>query len=214
MGLADFILSVRGTGQGMTHEQVLARAARDREPEAFAFGPEDDDDRMAELLTRGYVPGAMQNLSLELARAQELLEAEQAKLRRSARQAELLRREHDLGKIGAFDLMRMSDDEGDPGRVMMLESRIASLRGQLAEMTGRAAIPPDPAKAAMRSAQLAEAERLLARSREVGSDPFMREQVAAFDARRSGAPDCAECAEAGASAEESALIHRVPGVAG
>jgi hypothetical protein len=63
-----------------------------------------------------------------------------------------------------------------------------------------------------------EGARLLRQAREQGGDPFMRQQVAAFQVRQGRRPSavrsepvtCPGCLEAGATAEESFLIHADP----
>jgi hypothetical protein len=159
VGFADFILKNRGApGEGHTLEQVFARAARpDKPPE-----PYDDDDRQAALLTRGYSPGLMSQLSQQLGDVQAELEAEREKVESGKRRAEHVRRAHDAGQLRAWDIPAALGDEGDPGRVAQLERRAASLRAQIADVTEAISPPerqaPSPVEAAAQRAQQALAQ--------------------------------------------------------
>jgi hypothetical protein len=161
-GFADFILAHRAPpGEGHTLEQVFARAAqaRDREPER-----DDPDDKAAALLTRGYSPGMISQLSQQLGDVQAELEAEREKIEQGAHRAAVIQRAHKAGRLDAFAVMRAMDsvDEGDEGRVRLLERRAASLRAQIADVTAAISPPerraPDPLEAAASRAHAAFAE--------------------------------------------------------
>jgi phage head maturation protease len=132
-GFAEFISSVRPAPEerGSTLEQMLARAAQagEREPE-----PQDPDDRLAAMVTRGYSPGLLHRLSQQLADTSGELEAEQAKIARGARRAAVARREHEAGRVSVWAMQEMLDgDFGDEDRVRQLERRAESLRSQMAQ---------------------------------------------------------------------------------
>ena len=125
---------------GGTLEQVLARAARpDKPPE-----PYDDDDRQAALLTRGYSPGLIFQLSQQLADCEAERQAEVEKIEKGERRAEHVRRAHEAGRIHALDIPAALGDEGDPGRVAHLERRARNLRQQIED--AQAAIAPPRAR--------------------------------------------------------------------
>jgi hypothetical protein len=154
VGFADFIMkNRRPAGEGHTLEQALARAARpDKPPE-----PYDDDDRQAALLTRGYSPGLIFQLSQQLADTVAELEAEREKIERGARRQEIAGREHAAGRADVWQMQRMLDgDFGDQATVERLERRADGLRRQIAEAQAAIAPPerrtPDPLEAASRHA--------------------------------------------------------------
>jgi hypothetical protein len=180
VGFADFILrNRRAPGEGHTLEQVFTRAAqaRDREPER-----EDPDDRIAALVTRGYAPGRVTELARQLGDVQAELEAEREKIEKGARRARHIHEAHQVGRLDAFAVMRAMDsvDEGDTGRVSLLERRAASLGAQIADVMAAISPPerraPDPLEAAASRAHLGPRSGLSPRLREEGPGLSQRRQ--------------------------------------
>jgi hypothetical protein len=204
VGFADFILqNRRPPGEGHTLEQVFARAAGpDRPPE-----PYDDDDRQAALLTRGYSPGLISQLSQQLGDVQAELQAEREKIAQGARRSASIRRAHEAGRLDAFAVMRAMDfDEGDEGRVRLLERRARNLRQQLADASEMMSPPQrrdlDPLEAATRRAHEAFAEVTRQRFAEAqagrpGPRPFASASRGAAGRSTEHIPggDCWVCAE-------------------
>jgi hypothetical protein len=193
-GFAAFIGGMRpDPDEGVTLEQALrgrgSSSWYEREPE-----PRDSDVQAANLLARGYVPGSASQLAQRYGDTLAELETERDKVEASQRRQERIRRDHDLGKITVFDIMRMQDaDEGDPHRVEVLEQRAASLRQQLEEVqqiVSPRPAPVDPYLEMSRTANRALAE--LARPPAAPARPM---------SRRSGslpkAPDGCVCGEPG-----------------
>ena len=202
-GFAGFILANRAPADaGRTLEQVFARAAQPDRTEA----PYDDDDRQAALLTRGYRPGMVNELSRRLGDVQAELEAEREKIEQGARRAGRIHRAHEAGRLDAFAVMRAMDfDEGDEGRVRLLERQAASLRAQIADATEAISPPerraPDPLEAAASRAHAAFAEVTRARMAEVEARrpeprPFASVSRGAGRSTEHTGPDCPVCAEA------------------
>ncbi len=200
-GFAGFILANRAPADaGRTLEQVFARAAQPDRHEA----PYDDDDQQAALLTRGYSPGLLNELSRRLGDVQAELEAEREKIEQGARRAAVIHRAHEAGRLSAFDVMRAMDfDEGDEGRVRLLEHQAQSLRGRIADAAGAISPPerraPDPLEAVASRAHVAFAEVTRARMAEAEA---RRPEPRPFVGRGAGGstehtgPDCPVCAEA------------------
>jgi hypothetical protein len=172
-GFAGFILAHRAPpSEPVTLEQavnrVLNRAAQpDKPPEPY----DDDDDRQAALLTRGYRPGLLNELSRQLADVAAEAQAEPEKIEKGARRAEHIHQAHQAGRLDAFGVMRAMDfDEGDPGRVAVLERRAESLRQQLSDASEIMSPPQrrdlDPLAEAGRRAHEAFAEVTRARMAE------------------------------------------------
>jgi hypothetical protein len=179
-----------------------ARAARDE----LAFAP-DPDERAAGLVARGYSPGLVPQLAQRLADTVAEIEAENARIERSARRQERIARDHAAGRITAFDIARMQagDDEGDPATVERLERRADSLRRQIGE--AQAAIAPqqqreaDPVEAASRHAHqvFVEATRAMmteARQQPRAPRPFASVSRGAGGSTEHTGDDCEICAEA------------------
>jgi hypothetical protein len=201
MPTTTFLLANRADpGQGCTLGEVLARAGRapDRDgPEA-----QDPDDRMAGLLTRGYSPGLISQLSMRLADAEAELQAERGKLEAGVRRAEYVRRAHEAGRITAWQVMEQLGDEGDEGRVAQLERRAASLRQQIGAASEAITPPerrdPDPLEAAAQRAHdlFAEVTRAKVAELEAGvrhsePRPFASAGLSAAD--ECTGPDCPLC---------------------
>lgn len=180
-----------------------ARAAR----EAAASAP-DPDQYAANFLARGYAPGMISQLSMQLADVMAELAGEEDKLEKAARRAERTRQMHERGQIGGFDILaRMADtDEGDEGRVRVLQRRAESLRRQIGEATELMApqrAPEDPLEAPSRNAhaifrELTRAKMAEAQAGRLASPPFSsvsRAGLSAADAAECTGADCPVCAE-------------------
>ena len=202
-GFAGFILANRAPADaGRTLEQVFARAAQPDRHEA----PYDDDDRQAALLTRGYSPGLVSQLSQQLGDVQAELEAEREKIAQGARRSARIHQAHTAGRLDAFAVMRAMDfDEGDENRVRLLEHRAASLRAQIADVTEAISPPerraPDPLEAAASRAHAAFAEVTRARmaaaeARRGEPRPFGSASRGDGRSTEHTGADCAVCAEA------------------
>jgi hypothetical protein len=205
VGFADFILKNRKpAGEGHTLGQVFARAAqaRDREPER-----EDPDDRLAALVTRGYSPGMISQLSQQLGDVQAEIEAEREKIEKGARRARHIHEAHQAGRLDAFAVMRAMDsvDEGDEDRVRLLERRAAGLRQQIADATEMTSPPPqrdlNPVEAASRHAHQVFAEVTRQRFAEAQAGrpeprPFASVSRGAGGSTEHTGPDCRVCAAA------------------
>jgi hypothetical protein len=222
--VTNLMLGMRQRGPGGVLENALARsrAAEAREArEEAAFAP-DPDERAAGLVARGYAPGLVSQLAQRLADTMAEIEAENAKIEAGERRAEHAERMRAAG-LGALEAFRMLDgDFGDPATVERLSKRATGLRRQIAEV--QAMIAPqqqremDPVEAASRHAhqvfkevtraQLAEVqERERSRPREL--PPFGSVSRGVGDGHFD-VPECRECVAAGATAEESLLIHNDP----
>jgi hypothetical protein len=216
-GFAEFILAHRAEpGAGRTLEETLARAAQ-ADDRRGREEPADPDDRMAALVTRGYRPGVSWELSQKLADTMAELEAEHDKIERGQRRAEAVRRAHEAGQIRAWDIPAALGDEGDPGRVAQLERRAESLRRQIGDTQAMMAPPqardPDPLEQATSRAHQAFVEATRARMAAAGTGvrarrPFGGRGVLAV--RADAEVTCRECIKAGATVEESFLIHHEP----
>jgi hypothetical protein len=165
-----------------------ARAARDE----AAFAP-DPDERAANLIARGYTPGLASQLAQRLGDTMAEIEAENAKIEKGKRQQEHLHRAHAAGQITAWDIVRGQDfDEGDPGRVEMLQRRAVSLRAQIADAAQAMSPPerpvPGPVEAAAQRAQqilarVAEEQRLKDQADAQARAQLERERNAFYAAR-------------------------------
>jgi hypothetical protein len=182
------------------------RAARDE----AAFAP-DPDERAANLVSRGYSPGLLQELAQRLGDTQSELEAERDKLEKAAKRAQFAAREHAAGRADVSRMLSMMDgDEGDESRVAMLERRAQSLGRQLAgaqnlisppqardvdavEQASRAAheVFREVTRAAWEAAQSGTARSALREPR-----PFASVSCGAGDGTEHTGPDCRVCAEA------------------
>lgn len=214
-GFAGFILANRADpGQGRTLEQVLTRYAQapDRdEPE-----PCDLDDKMAGLLTRGYSPGLISQLSVRLGDVLAELADEEAKIERGQRRGGHVRRAHEAGQISAWDIPGMLDDLGDEGRVRQLERQAASLREQIGQaheaISPQRRRAPDPLEAASRRAHdvFREVTRQRMAEAEAGRPaprPFGSASSRGGTAVRSEPVTCPECVKCGFTAEQSFEVH-------
>lgn len=156
-GFAGFLGSMRGGPEDKPDPLARAmHAPEPRDPE-----PRDPDEIAANLITRGYVPGMVSDLSMRLQETEALLAAEEAKIANTAQRDERARRMIERGQLGGLDIAgRMASDdiadEGDPGKAARLSRRADSLRRQLAEAQAMIAPPQaraaDPYEAANRTA--------------------------------------------------------------
>jgi hypothetical protein len=211
-GYAEFMLSMRRSpGEGRSLGEVLgaARAQPGGEPELV-----DPDDRVANLVARGYAPGQLNTLSMALADATAELQGEREKIAAGQRRQERIQRDHQAGRITAMDIMRMDFDEGDPGKAERLERRAESLRRQIADASALLVSQPrqeDPAEAAVARAQAVHREFVevtraqMAAAQQGHRAPRERRPFASGGG--GGVPDCEQCAAVGASRSESAQIH-------
>jgi hypothetical protein len=162
-------------------ETALARSRADeiREArEAAAYAP-DPDERAASFVSRGYKPGMLQHLAERLGDTTAELEAEREKLDKAARRAEIAAREHAAGRVDVFRMRAMMDgDDGDEGRVRVLERRAESLRRQMAEAQEMIAPP--------RARDLDPVEAAVSRARDAGHQAFRERTRAAWEAAQSG----------------------------
>jgi hypothetical protein len=207
--VTNFILSQRAAPAGpVTLEQavtrVLHRAERpgwhDAEPER-----EDPDEKAAALVTRGYVPGLVTELSRRLGDVEAEAEAEREKIEKGARRAARIHQAHQAGRFDAFAVMRAMDfDEGDQGRVRLLERHAASLRAQIADAMEAISPPerraPDALEAASRHAHqvFVEATRQRFAEAQAGRPeprPFASVSRGAGRSTEHTGPDCPVCAE-------------------
>jgi hypothetical protein len=193
-------------------ETALARSAASdiREAREAAANAPDPDERAANLVSRGYTPGLASQLAQRLGDTMAEIEAENAKIEKGKRRQEHLHRAHAAGQITAWDIVRGQDfDEGDPGRVAMLERRAASLRAQIedaqAVIAPAAQRVPDPVEAASRAAHevFREVTRAAWEAAQSGTArPAPRERRPFASVSRSGGteqhtgPDCRVCAAA------------------
>jgi hypothetical protein len=171
--VTNLMLSMRQRGSGDVLENALARsrAAEAREARDEAAAARDPDEHAANLITRGYSPGLLSQLSQRLGDTVAELADEKDKLDKAARRQEWAAREHAAGRVDVFRMQAMMDgDDGDEGRVRLLERRAESLRRQMAEAQEMMAPPQardlDPVEAASRHARQVFAEVTRARMAE------------------------------------------------
>lgn len=211
----------RGPGDALEMAAARSRAADARQALDEAAGARDPDEVAAAMVSRGYAPGLVTELSQRLADTEAQLSGENDKIAAGRRRQEWIARDHQAGSITAFDIARMQDfDEGDPGIVQRLERRRDSLRSQITE--AQAAIAPpqqrqaDPLAAATSRANQAfrETTRAKLAAAEQGlpvtsaprpfAGPGGDADPLAF---RSHLDSCPDCRKAGVTAEGSATIH-------
>ena len=209
MPLTELLLGRRERRAGPL-ETALARSRAEDLVQARdeAAAAPDQDERAANLIARGLTPGMVSQLSQRLGDVQAELEDEQAKLDKAARRAEIASREHAAGRVDVLRMLAMMDgDDGDEGRVRVLERRAESLKRQIAEaqeaISPPQARPLDGVESATRHArrtlaevsrsQLAEARE---RSRPPERPPFDGSSVSRGRSTEHTGPDCQVCAEA------------------
>src|SRR5690348_16684439 len=154
-------------------ETALARSAASdiREAREAAANAPDPDERAANFVARGYRPGLLNELAQRLGDTVAELEAEREKIEKAARRSEIAFREHAAGRVDVFRMRAMMDgDEGDEGRVRVLERRAEGLRRQVAEAQEMIAQPRardlDSVEAAVSRARAAGTEVLRSRAAE------------------------------------------------
>jgi hypothetical protein len=137
--VTNFILSQRAAPAGpVTLGQAVGRVLGQAErPVRYGAEPEreDPDERAAALVRRGYVPGQLYELQQRLGDVEAEAEAEREKIAAGAKRAEHVRRAYEAGQIRAWDIPAALGDEGDEGRMRLLERRAESLRAQIADVT-------------------------------------------------------------------------------
>ncbi len=231
MPLTNLLMSRRHGQQqpGAVLETSLARAraAEAREVRDEAAAARDPDERAANLVTRGYMPGMTSQLSMKLADTEAELADDEDKLEKAARRAERTRQMHERGQLdvsGVIARMAATDD-GDETTVARLRRRADSLRRQIGEASEIMVPPEARARNAVEEAS-SRARRILAdvtsrRAADDEAESASRTQLASDRAAFYGArgrrpfasrgdaaePDCPECQAIGASAEESFAIH-------
>lgn len=222
---------------GAVLEQSLARsrAAEARQAREEAAGAFDADEYAAALVVRGYTPGMFSSLSMKLADTMAELADEEDKIERAERREQRTRQMHERGQIDVSGVIaRMADtDDGDARRADQLRRRAESLRTQIAEVS-QIMVPPQARAADMYEQGASRAARILADvaaqredddAAEAAGRAALARERGAFYGRRGRRPfasrgaaaeqaQCAECAELGATAEESFLIHNDPNPAG
>jgi hypothetical protein len=185
-------------------ETALARSAADDRRAArdeIAFAP-DPDERAAGLIAKGYSPGHISQLCMRLADTEAELAAEEDKLAKAARRAQFAAREHAAGRADVSRMLAMMDgDDGDEGRLAMLERRAESLRRQIGEAQAMIAPPQardlDPVEAASRAAH--EVFREVTRARWAAAQaraPRPFGSVSRGRGTEHTGPDCRVCAAA------------------
>jgi hypothetical protein len=192
-------------------ETALARSAASdiREAREAAANAPDPDERAANLVSRGYTPGLASQLAQRLGDTMAEIETENAKIEKAARRAQFAAREHAAGRADVSRMLAMMDgDEGDEGRVAMLERRAGSLRRQIAEAQDMIAAPQqretDPLEAASRAAhevfrEVTRAAWEAAQSGTARPAPRERPPFGSVSRGRSTehtGPDCRVCAAA------------------
>jgi len=171
-------------------ETALARSAANdiRDAREAAANAPDPGERAANLVSRGYTPGLASQLAQRLGDTMAEIEAENAKIEKGKRRQEHLHRAHAAGQITAWDIVRGQDfDEGDPGRVEMLERRADDLRRQIKDAQAAIAPPerrtPDPLEAASRHAHQVFVEATRARMAEAQEQSRCRPEPRPFAGR-------------------------------
>ena len=183
MPVTNMLLANRERRAGPLETALARSAASDiREAREAAANAPDPDERAANLIARGLTPGMISDLAQRLGDVMGEIEAENAKIEKGKRRQEHLYRAHAAGQITAWDIVRGQDfDEGDPGRVEMLERRADGLRRQIEDAQAAIAPPqrrtPDPLEAASRHAhevfvEVTRAAMAEAEARRPESPPF------------------------------------------
>jgi hypothetical protein len=217
MPLTELLLARKERRAGPLETALARSRAEDlvqaRDEAAAAPGP---DERASGLVARGYLPGQISQLSMRLADTEAEIATEEDKIERAARRAERMHREHEAGRIGAFDIMRAlgDSDEGDQATVDRLRRRADSLRRQIAE--AQEAISPPQAR------PLDGVESASRHAHDVFVEVTRQRMAAAQDGRvvrpfgsRGGAAvrsevTCEDCIAIGATPEQSWMIHADP----
>jgi hypothetical protein len=212
--VTDALLAMKQRGPGDT--LAMAQARSYDSPEETP----DPDERAANLVARGYMPGQVTELSRQLADTTAQLAAEQGKLDRYAKRQERVMREHAAGRITALDIPALlGDDDGDAHRAAQLEPRAENLRKQISETAGTIAPAgqrqEDPIEAAASRARRAGHEAFVeaTRARLAGTPAPAKQEPRPFDSGGEEGPDCPRCQNLmrsgtrPATAAEAAQIH-------
>ena len=167
MPLTELALRARQPVPGGVVGASMARAAAAEVREERARAVADPDERAANLISRGYAPGAISQLSGRLAETEAELADEEAKIAKAAKRAARVQRDFAADKIGMAELLAAQDDgEGDSRKVEKLQRRAESLRRQIREAAEasmpRAAHEANAVEAAVQRSReaLAEVARL------------------------------------------------------
>lgn len=215
MPLSQQLMAIRQQGPGDVVATALARSAgaEAREAAERAATAVDPDERAANLINRGLMPGQMSMLHGKRSEVAFDLEAEREKLARGERVNARVRGMLERGQIGGLAASQMLDgDFGDAHRAEQLELRLTRLDRQIAEASELMVPPEAQARNNIEEAS-SRARRVLAevtrqrraddeaeaRGRAGGRRPFGGDAVRAEP--DCAEPDCAECAAAEASAD-------------
>lgn len=226
MPLSQQLMAIRQQGPGDVVATALARSAgaEAREAAERAAAAIDPDERAANLINRGLMPGQMSMLHGKRSEVAFDLEAERAKIAKGERVNARVRGMLERGQIGGLAASQMLDgDFGDAHRAEQLELRLTRLDRQIAEASELMVPPEAQARNNIEEAS-SRARRVLAevtRQRRADDEAEargraqLRAERAAFRAaggRRPfgggdvpAEPDCAECAAAAAAAEEQVV---------
>ena len=212
-GFAGFISAVRGDPEDRPSALERALAAPDKpDPE-----PADGDEVAAALLAKSYAPGMGTDLARRYADKQAELQGVREGNEKARKTQARIARDHQAGRISAFDIAAMDFGEPDLAREQQLERQCESLRRQMQDtqalIAPAAQRDPDPLEAASRRAHQAFVETtrsmLAGQPRPQAPRPFESGAVAA------GEPDCETCPEhlrrgkqRPATAAQMAQIHR------
>ena len=221
MPLAAHLLASRERGPGDTLAISMARgrATEARELREEAAAAVDPDERAANLIGRGVTPGMTIDLGQRLADAEAELAGERQKIAKGERVNARVRGMLERGQIGGLEASRMLDgDFGDATRAEKLERKCDRLRQQIADTAAMVAPPqerqPDGLEAASRTAH--EIFREITRQRmadaQAGRTSRARRPFASVSRSSSGDGEvtCTDCANAGATPEESFTLHNDP----
>jgi hypothetical protein len=219
MPLTSLVLGTRQHG-GDVLATAMARSQAedhkaDREAAAAAVDP---DERAANLIAVGVLPGRISDLARQRGDAEAELEAERAKIAEGERVNAIAMREHAAGRLGIWQVQRLLDrDFGDAQRAAVLERRIARLDSQMAEAAALMAptrAPEDPIEAASSRARarLAEVTRARMEAAAAGRPararrPFASGSRGGLAARSEQPGACRDCLNMGATEAEAFYIH-------
>src|SRR5258708_19040327 len=108
---ANMLLSQRERGAGDVLAEAMARsqAAEARQAREEAAAALDPDEHAANLITAGYAPGMLTDLSRRLGETMAELADERAKIERGKRREQRVMADHAAGRIGAWDIQRALD---------------------------------------------------------------------------------------------------------
>jgi hypothetical protein len=162
--LTERVLAMRQPRAGGVLEAALARSrgAEAREAAREAAAAVDPDERAANLISKGYLPGRASELHAKRGEVAAELEDERAKIAKGERVTARVRGMLERGQVGGLAASRMLDgDFGDAHRAQQLELRIARLDRQIAETSELVAPPEARARSGVEEAA-SRARRILA----------------------------------------------------